>query len=296
VTSRGKPAADIAVDARLIRALLEDQHPDLASLPLIEVGEGWDNRVFRLGDSLAVRVPRRVASVALLEREQRWLPELAARLPLRIPAPVRSGRPGDRFPWPWSIVPWFEGHSALTQSLQDLTAAANVLGGFLRALHQPAPGDAPRNPWRGVPLANRNELVHTHLHLLAGAVDDVAARPVWEQAMSAPAWPQSPVWIHGDLFPGNLVVSGGRISAVIDFGDLTAGDPATDFAIAWMLLPLSLRAAFLASASADARDPYLAVRARGWALAFGLVYLVNASGDEAMQRLGRTTIDAVLGS
>jgi aminoglycoside phosphotransferase (APT) family kinase protein len=293
---RAKPPAEVAIDAPLIRALLEEQHADLAHLPLVEVGEGWDNTLFRLGDRLIVRVPRRQASALLIEHEQQWLPRLSPRLPLPVPVPLRVGRPGCGFPWSWLVAAWLPGQSALRAPPQDLEATAASLGQFLRALHQPAPRGAPRNPWRGVALAARAMALHEHLQQLEPLVDRDAALDLWERALATPAWSGPPLWLHGDLHPGNLLVDGGRLSAVVDFGDLAAGDPATDLSVAWMLVPASLRSTFLASARTDVApiDEEMVMRARGWALALGLAYLANSRDDEAMGALGRTTIEAAL--
>ncbi len=294
MTIEPKPPAEVTIDPSLVRALLQQQHTDLAHLPLTDIGEGWDNRLFRLGDDLAVRIPRRAASAALIEREQRWLPQLSLRLPVAVPVPVRIGRPGSGFPWSWSVVPWFSGESALTAPPRDLASMVADLGRFLRALHQPAPDDAPRNPWRGVPLATRAKRVREHLRQLNGLVDGVAVRSLWERVVSASPWPGPPLWIHGDLHPGNLLVSGSTLSAVIDFGDLAAGDPATDLSVFWMLP--SPQSTFLASAREEcsAIDDDTWMRARGWALALGLTYLASSRDDEAFGALGRATIDAAL--
>jgi len=291
-----KPPADVTIDPSLVRALIQEQHPDLAHLALTDIGEGWDNKLFRLGDDFIVRVPRRAASAALIEHEQRWLPRLSLRLPLPVPVPLRIGRPGCEFPWSWSVVPWFPGQSALFAPPQDVAATAVALGRFLRALHHPAPGEAPHNPWRGVPLAARSKTVREHLQQLDGLIDRVAVLGLWDRVLSTPPWSGPPWWIHGDLHPGNLLISGGHLSAVIDFGDLAAGDPATDLSIAWMLLPLSARPTFRASARGEFEplDDDTWMRARGWALALGLVYLASSRDDEAMGALGLATIDAAL--
>ena len=298
MTKRAKPAAEVSIDSSVVLALLQEQHADLAHLPLIDVDEGWDNRLFRLGEDLAIRLPRRAASAALIEHEQRWLPRLSPRLPLPVPAPLRVGRPGSGFPWSWSVVRWFPGQSALLAPPRDVvtTATAVALGRFLRALHQPAPEDAPRNPWRGVPLSARAKAVQDDLQALGGLVDSDAVLALWERVVSTPPWSGPPSWIHGDLHPGNLLVSGGRLSAVIDFGDLAAGDPATDLSVAWMLPPSSERQALLTSAreESDPLDDHTLVRARGWALALGLAYLANSRDNEAMAALGRATIDHAL--
>jgi aminoglycoside phosphotransferase (APT) family kinase protein len=291
-----KPPAEVTIDQSLVRALIQEQHTDLAHLALSDVGEGWDNRLFRLGDDRAVRVPRRAISATLIEHEQRWLPRLSPQLPLPIPVPHRVGRPGCGFPWSWSITSWFPGQTALRTPPQDLSTAGDALGHFLRALHQPAPVEAPHNPWRGVPLAARTSVLMDHLQHVDGLVDRAAVLELWERALSAPPWSGPSLWIHGDLHPGNLLVSEGRLSAVIDFGDLTAGDPATDLSVIWMLLPPSTRSAFRASARGafDSLDDHTLLRARGWALALGLAYLVNSQDDDAMGMMGLATIDAAL--
>ena len=296
MTTGPKPAAEITIEPSLVRALLQEQHADLAQLALIEIGEGWDNKVFRLGDALAVRLPRRAASATLIEQEQRWLPQLSPRLPVPVPVPLRIGRPGSGFPWSWSVVPWFAGQSALLAPPQDPAPLVAALWQFLRAFHQPAPDDAPHNPWRGVPLATRTGKVREHVQQLKGLVDGIAVLRLWEHVISTPSWSGPAMWIHGDLHPGNLLISDGRLSAVIDFGDLTAGDPATDLSVIWTL-PASARSIFLASSRGqpfNAIDEHTWIRARGWALALGLAYLASSSDDEAMGALGRAMIDAAL--
>ena len=171
MTMGAKPPSDVSIDRSLVIALLQEQHTDLAHLPLTELGGGWDNKLFRLGDDFVVRVPRRAASAALVEQEQRWLPRLSPMLPLPVPVPIRVGRPGCGFQWSWSVVPWFPGQSALLTPPGDLATAAASLGRFFRALHQRAPCDAPTNPWRGVPLAVRAGTVQKHLQQLDGLVD-----------------------------------------------------------------------------------------------------------------------------
>lgn len=291
-----KPPADLTIDRSLVRALIREQHADLAHLALTDIGEGWDNRLFRLGDALIVRIPRRAASAALVEHEQRWLPHLSPSLPLPIPVPLRVGRPGCGFPWSWSVVPWLPGQSALVAPPQEVATTAVALGQFLRALHQPAPEDAPRNQWRGVPLAARGKILGEHLRQANDLVDRAAALALWERVLSARPWAGPPLWIHGDLHPGNLLISGNRLTAVIDFGDLAAGDPATDLSVAWMWLSPSARSTFRASARGqlDPIDDDTWVRARGWALALGLAYLATARDDELMGALGRATIESAL--
>ena len=291
-----KPPADVTIDPSLVRALIRDQHADLAHLALTDIGGGWDNRLFRLGDELIVRLPRRAASAALIEHEQRWLPQLSLSLPLPIPVPLRVGRPGRGFPWSWSVVPWLPGQSALVAPPHDVATTAVALGEFLRALHQPAPEDAPRNRWRGVPLAARGKIIGEHLQQANGLVDRAAVLALWERVLSARPWAGPPLWIHGDLHPGNLLIGGNRLTAVLDFGDLAAGDPATDLSVAWMWLSPPARSIFRESAreQLDPIDDETWLRARGWALALGLAYLATSRDDELIHALGRATIESAL--
>jgi len=292
------PAAEVGVSPELVRRLLEAQQPDLAHLPVRLMAYGWDNFMYRLGDDLAVRLPRRAAAAGLIVHEQRWLPVVAPRLPLPVPAPVRAGRPALGYPWPWSIVPLLPGQLAAREPPADPARAAASLGRFLGALHVPAPPDAPANPLRGIPLAERAAAVTENLSVLGGLVDRGAATRAWRAALATPAWGRAPVWLHGDLHPANILVHRGRISGVIDFGDITAGDPATDLSVAWMLLPADCRGAFrdayrAASGRADGDD--LWARARGWALALSLACLANSADNPLIAAIGRRTIDAVLG-
>src|SRR5689334_3635384 len=137
--SPGTPPAEVLIDSALVAGLLAKQHPDLAHLPLRAVDAGWDNALFRLGDHLAVRLPRRALAAPLIIHEQRWLPNLANCLALPIPAPLRVGTPTLGYPWHWSIVPWLSGMAA-DQHAPD-AAQALPFAAFLRSLHVPAPAD-----------------------------------------------------------------------------------------------------------------------------------------------------------
>lgn len=300
------PAAEVAIDERLVRALLRQQFPAVADRPLERVAHGWDNDVYRLGSDLAVRLPRRQVAADLVEHEQRWLGRLGPRLPLPVPAPVLAGRPALGYPWAWSVVPWFDGDIAARTPPADPDDAAATLARFLLALHQPAPPDAPANPVRGVPLAQRDQAVAERLALLSrpgpgpgplaphgGAVAVAAA---WAEALQAPVWVGPPLWLHGDLHPANILVSQGRLHAVIDFGDLTAGDSATDLAVAWMLFDPPARARFRATydAAAPLPDPARWARARGWALNLAIAILASSADQPAMAALAHRTLAATL--
>ena len=286
------PAAEVAIDEDLVRRLLRAQHPDLADRPLRIVASGWDNVLARLGDDLVVRVPRRALAAASILHEQHWLGALAPRLPLPIPVPVRIGVPGEGFPWAWSVCPWFEGASAAVAALADPGAAAAALAAFLGRLHGPAPAEAPTNAFRGVPLAARDHLVRGYVDALGGEIDRAAVERRWSEACALPAHDGPPLWIHGDLHPGNLVVRGGALAAVVDFGDVTAGDPATDHAVAWMLFEPATRARFRAALGGI--DDVVWRRAAGNALAHGLASLARSADTPWLATVGRRTIAAVL--
>jgi len=170
------------------------------------------------------------------------------------------------------------------------------LAAFVSALHLPAPHDAPRNPFRGVPLANRTPSIDERVAQLDGIVDSVAVMRIWDAALHARKWSGPPVWIHGDLHPANLLVVDAHITAVLDFGDLTAGDPATDLSVAWLLLPSPARATLREATRemGEAIDDDTWTRARGWALLFGLIFLSSSRDDEVMRAMGRRTLDRVL--
>lgn len=287
-----RPAAEVEVDAALVRRLLGEQAPDLADLPLVEVASGWDNVIYRLGNLLSVRLPRREAAATLIEHEQRWLPMLADRLPLPIPAPVRIGRPGGGYPWSWSVCPWLEGAPAADAPPDDASVAAVQLGEFLAALHTPAPPDAPANPYRGVPLPDRAQATQGRIEQMSEAIDGPAVQRCWEELAATSPWTGPPLWLHGDLHPLNVLVRDGRVSAVIDFGDVTAGDPAADLSVAWMLLDPSARRAFRAAVGAVDDDTWQ--RARGWAVSLALAYLASSADSPTLARIGRETLAAAL--
>jgi aminoglycoside phosphotransferase (APT) family kinase protein len=217
---------------------------------------------------------------------------------LPVPVPVRVGHPSARYPWPWSITRYVAGGIAAGAPLLDSHAVAQALGAFLAALHRPAPVDAPVNPFRGVALEQRDDSFRANLEHAGDAVDVARCTEAWDAALAAGPWQHPPVWIHGDLHPANVLVDSGQVSAIIDFGDITSGDPATDLAIAWMLLPAGDRPTFWASyadRAAHAVDRALTVRASGWALALGMVFVARSADNALMRRIGVQTVQAVLG-
>lgn len=273
------------VDTGLVGRLLTAQLPRLAELPLRVVpGWGTDNALFRLGDDLVVRLPRVEWAVGDVAAEQSWLPRLARVVPVAVPAPVALGRPGDGYPWAWSVYRWLPGRSLVPGDVVDDPAFARDLAVAVRSLEQLPPDDA-RTATRGGPLAVQDATTRPLLPASAGRV--------WDAALAAPPWAGRPRWVHGDLAPGNLLVDdAGRLSAVIDWGCCGTGDPACDLAPAWTVLGDAGRSAFRAAVGADEATW---ARARGWALCIALAQLDHYAGRlPALEVVAATSLAAVL--
>lgn len=230
----GKPDADLELTEELVQRLLAEQFPQHASLSLEWIGSGWDNEMYRLGEDLAVRLPRRDMGAKLIGIEQRWLPRLAPQLPIPTPAPVAVGRASPIYPWRFSIVPWFHGDTA--DAMPADAAEADRLAAFFLALHRPAPADAPVNPVRGVALAAVSGRMDELLAGVAarGTLDLKPIVDLWQNGLAART-AGAACWMHGDLHAQNFVVNDRRIVAVIDWSDMCAGDPATDLVAVWSL-------------------------------------------------------------
>jgi aminoglycoside phosphotransferase (APT) family kinase protein len=287
------PDAEVELDEALVRQLLREQHADLAGRPLRYVDAGFDNTLWRLGDDLLVKLPRRLIAANLTEKEQRWLPQLAPGLPLAIPAPVHTGRPSDRYPWPWSIVPWLEGEPGDRAAVTKPRDAGGRLGRFLRTLHQEAPTSAPFNPWRSVALRERTGTFEDRLAMLQGHLDAQGLRRIWKAALAADPHRDPAVWIHGDLHPANVLLSEGTVVAVLDFGDLCAGDPATDLGGALLLLPANAVEAL--KVEYGGVDDHLSRRSLAWGALFGLMLLELAQhGRPSYEGMARAGLERVL--
>jgi aminoglycoside phosphotransferase (APT) family kinase protein len=266
-------ADEIDTDVPLVRRLLAAQFPQWAALPLEPVSSaGTVNAIYRLGEDMAVRLPRVPWAFGGVEKEQRWLPKLAPHLPLAVPVPLAQGAPGDDFPWPWSVLRWLEGETWSIDRVGDLCAAAAALAQFVTALRgiDAADGPSPARAERGSPLADRDALVREAIAALEGEVDTGAVSAAWQVALEAPAWDGPPVWFHGDLLPVNLLVVAGRLSAVIDFEVMGVGDPSCDLMPAWMLFSGESRDVFRTTLSVDEASW---ARGRGWALSVALIAL-----------------------
>lgn len=289
-------AARPTIDTALVRRLVAGQFPQWADLPVRPVVPGgWDNRTFHLGETMTVRLPSAASYALQVEKEHRWLPRFAPLLPLPIPAPLARGRPADGYPWPWSIYKWLDGEPAAIDRIDDLSAFAEAVAGFLAALQRidPAggPGPGPHNFFRGGPLAVYDGQTREALAMLDGKIDTRAARAVWEAALAA-TWHGAPVWLHGDIAWGNLLVERGRLCAVIDFGTSGVGDPSCDLAIAWTLFSGESRATFRAGLDLDEATW---ARGRGWTLWKALITVSGLidPGPAEVEK-SRRVIDEVL--
>jgi aminoglycoside phosphotransferase (APT) family kinase protein len=257
--------------------------------------DGWDNRSFRLGPELTVRLPSGDWYAEQVDKEQRWLPVLGPRLPLPIPEPVARGEPDAGYPYHWSVYRWLEGEPAATARVDDRDAFATALARFLRALRGIDATDGPppgrHNFFRGGPLATYEAEALEALDTLDDEVPRAAIEPVWEDAMRT-TWDHDPVWVHGDVAAGNLLARDGRLAAVIDFGSSGVGDPACDCVIAWTFLEGVSRDRFRAELGVDAATWS---RGRGWALWKAMITLpghLERGAPEAA--LARRDIERVL--
>jgi aminoglycoside phosphotransferase (APT) family kinase protein len=288
---------EVKTDASLVGRLLAAQFPQWAELPIEPVhSAGTDNALYRLGDDMAVRLPRIHSASWQVDKEQLWLPRLAPFLPLAIPAPLAKGDPSEEYPWHWSVYRWLEGENATMEQIDDPRQAATDLAQWIAALQRidaaggPPPG--PGNTSRGVALAARDRETRAAIVELRGLLDDEAVTAAWYASLRASAWREAPVWIHGDLHSGNLLAQQGQLSAIIDFGCLCVGDPACDVMAAWTFLSAETREVFRDVLQVD--DATWA-RGRGWALSFGLIALpYYQSTNPVLAGMARRAIDEAL--
>jgi aminoglycoside phosphotransferase (APT) family kinase protein len=285
------------IDVSLARRLVDGQFPQWSALPITTVEvDGWDNRTFRLGSELTVRLPSGSWYAQQVEKEQRWLPVLAPQLPLPIPRPVAMGAPAHGYPYPWSVYRWLDGEIALRAEIADLSAFAAALARFLTALRRidatggPEPGQ--HNFFRGGPPATYEQETFDAIDALGDEIPREQVLRAWADATST-AWDRDPVWFHGDVAPGNLLVRDGRLAGVLDFGTSGIGDPACDVVVAWTFLDGPGRDRFRAELGPDAGTWS---RGRGWALWKALITLVGhlERGDRHGEALSRRDIARVL--
>ena len=284
------------IDVSVARRLIDSQFPQWSHLPIAAVEfDGWDNRTFRLGSELTLRLPSGEWYAQQVDKEQRWLPVLAPQLPLPIPTPVARGEPDDGFPYPWSVYRWLDGELASNARIDDLPGFATTLAAFLNALRcvdatgGPAPGE--HNFYRGGPLSTYEGETLQAIDALGDEIPAEAVKRVWDDAM-ATSWDRAPVWLHGDVATGNLLVRAGRLAAVLDFGSSGVGAPACDVVIAWTFLSGESRARFRAELDVDSGTWS---RGRGWALWKALISLVgHLEHDSPDAALARRDIEQIL--
>lgn len=290
-------ADEVEIDAALVGRLVASRFPVWRDLPLRRIASsGTDNAMFRLGRHLCLRLPRYPAAAALLGKEQHWLPRLAPHLPLAIPVPLATAPPGEGYPLAWSVCRWIPGEDAHRGPISDRNGAALTLARFIQALQAIDPSEGPRSGSagveRGVPLLERDERVRQAIVALAGDIDVVAVTRAWDAALAASPWRGPPVWLHGDLHPGNLLLRNGALVAVIDFGGLGVGDPACDLLPAWTLFSAAERRSFRAQLACDEAGW---ARGKGWALSIALIaWPYYRDTNPAIVDMARRTIERVL--
>jgi aminoglycoside phosphotransferase (APT) family kinase protein len=284
------PESELKIDTDLVFKLLQ-QYPDLIHLPIQLFDSGWDNVIFRLGDKLSIRLPRRKIAATLIKNEQIWLPQIADKLTIAVPTPYLIGKPTPQYPWRWSVLPWLTGVTANREKPNSNQAV--LLASFLRSLHFPAPCNAPTNLVRGVPLKQRQRTIQERIQRLEKKTNLVTQtiKNIWYEALNTPIDVRAK-WLHGDLHPGNILVENGIITGIIDWGDITSGDIATDLASIWMLFE-----------DANARQKAIAKyamseqtlqRAKGWAIYFAVTLLEVGLMDNPRQAMiGEQTLRAV---
>ena len=281
-------ADELEIDEALVRRLLAPEFPPWADLPLSRVEpSGTVNAIFRLGDELALRLPRRRGPTEAGGKELDWLPRLAPQLPLEIPVPVTQGRPSADYPWFWDVYTWVDGETVPVEEI-DAVQAARDLAALVAALQRADPKDAPRG--RGIPLAERDPEFR---HWLARFEGDPSVAQEWERALAAPPWDGPPVWHHGDLDARNWLVRNGRVRAVIDWGSMGVGDPACDVMVAWKLHSREARDAFR---EALPTDDATWERARGWAASQAVAALCyyTPENNATLYREAETWLELVL--
>jgi len=293
----GSTEAAAIIDAALVRRLLDQQFPQWSDLPVTPVlPGGWDNRTFRLGSDLSVRLPTGDWYALQVAKEQRWLPWLAPQLPLPIPTPVAEGRPGLGYAHPWSVYRWMPGVAASSAAISSQTDFASSLGRFLTALQAVdatgGPGPGEHNFHRGGPLDFYAAEAVAAIEALGAEIDGSTVSRLFHRALDS-SWRGDPVWFHGDVAEGNLLLREGQLAAVIDFGTCGVGDPACDTVIAWTLLSRAGRRTFRASMPLD---PGTWLRGKGWALWKASITLRGAleAGDRSAADVSRRVIGEVL--
>ena len=282
----------LTINVNLVQQLVTSQFPDWSDLPITEVHpNGWDNRTFRLGDRMSVRLPSAERYSLQVDKEQKWLPILSEKLPLPVPIPLAKGKPNHNYPYNWSIYEWIHGDTATSERIDDMPKFATALGAFLTALRRvnttggPGPGPGHRGGDLNV-YSNQTRQAIEILRLESNLDTELLAE-VWDTAVAS-KWVNPPVWVHGDISSGNILVKSGEIAAVIDFGSTAIGDPACDLSIAWTMFDQDSRDAFWISMDLD-DDTW--ARGRGWTLWKSLIILSGLDKTNTVE--GKRSLETV---
>jgi aminoglycoside phosphotransferase (APT) family kinase protein len=267
-------ADEVPIDASLVKQLLKTQFPRWADLPIQAVkSAGTDNALYRLGDTMVVRLPRIHWAIDQIQKENQWLPKLASKLPFEIPTPLVIGMPDETYPWNWGIYKWIEGESATRENIEDLSDLAKELAHFIISLQKIDVTNGPAAldyDLRGALLSTRDVDTREAIISMKDMIDIDIAIKIWETSLHAPEWNNHPVWFHGDLLPGNILIKEGHLHAVIDFGGLGIGDPACDLLSAWGLFSGESRKVFRESLNVDDATW---LRGRGHALSQAVIFI-----------------------
>ena len=277
------------ITASLVSDLITQQFPEYRHLPIQAVEPGGnDNRTFRLGDTLSVRLPSAAGYATQVQKEQDWLPKLAPHISIQIPKPIAMGKPSDLYPWHWSIYHWIDGETVEITNKRHLSSLAKDFVQFLTELHTIDPTDGPmggpHNYYRGAPLSTYDKDTRFYIEELKDIIDSKRTLELWEEAIVS-RWRGKPVWVHGDMAKGNFLIQNRTLSAVIDFGCIGIGDPACDLVIAWTILDKESRSIFQKSLPLD---PQTWSRAKGWALwkaLFELYSCQDKSSPKAIENI-----------
>jgi len=285
----------IAITAKLVRSLIETQFPQWRDLAIKPVEKsGHDNRTYRLGHEMTVRLPSDERYASAVQKEQIWLPRFQHHLSLPIPAPLAMGQPADEYPLPWSVNRWIEGDTVTHDNIHSLNQLAEDLATFLLELQAIDASDGipagVQNFHRGGNLAVYDGDTKAVIEELDGQYDQKLLSEIWELSLSS-SYQSAPRWVHGDVAVGNLLVQNGRLSGVIDFGTMGTGDPSSDLVMAWNFFDEESRAIFLSKMNVDADTVN---RARGWALWKALITYAWNEKDSELSRWGKRVIDVIL--
>jgi len=283
-----EPKAEITIDIPLIQELLATQYPQLANEKVEFLDAGWDNENYRVGQQHIIRLPRRKIAVPLLLNEVNWLPKVQKQLPINIPAPVFVGKKTDKYPWPWTVIPWIKGKTANFNQPHESEAVRLAL--FLKTLHPMDATNAPANASRGVHLKEKMADLSIRIKRLKTKTGSVTPKieQLLDDALNSP-FPTKKCLLHGDLHPRNMIVHEGKIASIIDWGDITDGDPATDLASFWMLF--DQQTTIENGLKIYGASPDLTQRALGWAIFFGVILLDTGLQDnEQHAEIGAATL------